>query len=86
MSIAKALRLVQMEKLLLSGLTHGQIAEKIGCSRQTITRYLRIRKDRMLASFGEKQAIIHDTLVRESMQDHDRLGELIDQEKNLRSS
>jgi DNA-binding CsgD family transcriptional regulator len=76
-------RKLELEKMLLSGEPLPKIAQKLGVSISTLHRYLRARRSRMLANFHCKQAIVFDTLLRKSIEDHEKLGRLIDQEEKF---
>ena len=76
--LAKEFRIKEAEKSLARGVSHEQIAAKLGVSRRTIERYLKARKTRIFATLGERQAVVFDMLVRNSIEDFDRLGEMID--------
>jgi hypothetical protein len=76
-------RKLKLEKMLLSGEPLPKIGQKLGVSISTLHRYLRARRSRMPANFHGKQAIVFDTLLRKSIEDHEKLGQLIDQEEKF---
>jgi predicted transcriptional regulator len=81
--IQKALRMDVAEKWLAQGMTHSKIAEKVGVSRRTLERYLSARKAKMMATLSERQIIVLDMMLRSSLEDHERLGQLIDEQEKF---
>ena len=75
--LAPRKRIQQLDRLLMSGLTHAQIGKKIGVCARTIRRYMAIRRERMFALIDERQPIIFDKVLRDGINDHEALGRLI---------
>lgn len=76
--ITKQLRLEQIEKWTIQGKTQGEIAQKLGISRETLNRYLSKRKKKLMATLSERQAVMFDFLAKTSLDDLDALGQMID--------
>ena len=72
-----------IESWIARGLTQAQIAEKTGVSLPTIKRYIKARKNKMLSTLSERQAIIFDMLMKTSLDDLDALGALIEKEEKF---
>ncbi len=77
-SIVKALRMAQLERWMACGLTQAQIAEKVGVSVPTIERYVAQRRKKMMSTIDARQVALFDMIIKSSIEDHERLGQLID--------
>jgi hypothetical protein len=76
-AVAKAQRLVELERLIRKRLSLAQIASQLRVSLKTVKRDLAARRENMLAELGGEQAVIRDYLIRESFEDLDALAQKI---------
>jgi hypothetical protein len=61
-----------------------QMAMVEGVSKRSVERYLAQRRHQMAESLADRQAIVRERILTESLDDHEELGKLIETAKELK--
>jgi transposase-like protein len=78
-TLQKEERLIELQQLVMEGqLTHRQIAQKIGVRPETVSRWLKEHRQRLMKDLRERQQSVLETLITESERDVNRMGQAID--------
>lgn len=75
--LAKELRIPQVERLMMEGKTHHEIAAAVGVHRSTLERWLKKREAYLNKTVSGRRAIVFDSLVKSCLGDLDELGQMI---------
>jgi len=76
-TIAKGERIKEAEKLLLQGYTNNQMAKMLGLRPETISRYIKTRKERILKHMPERQMALLNKGINQSLAHLEKIETLI---------